>query len=90
LGWKRQIYLKNPFTTPYTMVYNECMENEIVYRMTFEEFCTHMWSENCHERREHGEKEYATLAEYINTGSNKTFLDSEYLKYKKSGRTFLA
>jgi len=66
------------------------MENEIVYRMTFEEFCTHMWSENCHERREHGEQEYPTLAEYINTGHNKSFLDREYNEYKKNGRKFLA
>ena len=58
--------------------------------MTFNEFCTHMWSENCHERRQHGDQEYATLDEYVNTGENKSFLESEYNKFLKNGRTFLA
>ena len=58
--------------------------------MTFEEFCTHMWSENCHERREHGEKEYKSLDEYVNNGSNKSFLDEKYSNYKKNGRIFIA
>tara|TARA_B100001113_G_scaffold51169_1_gene37262 strand:- start:1842 stop:2036 length:195 start_codon:yes stop_codon:yes gene_type:complete len=58
--------------------------------MTFNEFCTHMWSENCHERRQHGDQEYATLDEYVNTGENKSFLETEYNKFLKNGRTFLA
>jgi hypothetical protein len=49
-----------------------------------------MWSENCHERREHGEEEYKSLDEYVNNGSNKSFLDTQYSNYKKNGRTFIA
>ena len=88
MGRKRQIYLKNPFTIPYKMVYNVYMSENNT--MTFEEFCTHMWSENCHERREHGEEEYKSLDEYVNNGSNKSFLDTQYSNYKKNGRTFIA
>ena len=88
MGRKRQIYLKNPFTIPYKMVYNVYMNDEI--KMSFEEFCTHMWSENCHERRNHGEKEYSSIEEYVNTGENKSFLQTEYNKFLINGRTFLA
>jgi len=69
------------------MVYNVYMNEKT---MTFNEFCAHMWGENCHERRNHGEKEYPTLMEYVNTGNNKQFLETEYNKFLKHGRTFLA
>ncbi len=59
-------------------------------KMTFNEFCTHMWAENCHERRQHGDKEYSTLKEYVNFGHNKTYLESEYSKFLKNGRIFTA
>ena len=58
--------------------------------MTFNEFCTHMWAENCHERRQHNETEYPTLKEYINFGHNKSFLETEYRKFLKNGRVFIA
>ena len=87
MGWKGQIYLKNPFTETYSMVYNVYMSET---KMTFNEFCTHMWAENCHERRQHGESEYPTLKEYVNFGQNKSFLETEYGKFLKNGRTFLA
>ena len=70
------------------MRYNVYMNEKNV--MTFNEFCTHMWSENCHERRQHGDQEYSTLEEYVNTGANKSFLESEYEKFLQHGRTFLA
>lgn len=70
------------------MVYNVYMsENN---KMTFEEFCVHMYSENCHERRQHGDQEYSTLEEYVNTGMNTSFLQSEYEKFLQHGRTFVA
>jgi hypothetical protein len=70
------------------MVYNVYMsENN---KMTFEEFCVHMYSENCHERREHNEIEYPSLSEYVNHGENKRFLVSEYNKFLLRPRPFLA
>lgn len=70
------------------MVYNVYMSEK--NNMTFSEFCTHMWSENCHERRQHGDQEYSTLEEYVNTGMNTSFLQSEYEKFLQHGRTFVA
>ena len=45
------------------MVYNVYMNEKT--HMTFEEYCVHMYSENCHERRQHGQREYESISEYV-------------------------
>ena len=34
-------------------------------KQTFSEFCMHMYAENCHERREYGQKEYMSVEAYV-------------------------
>jgi len=70
------------------MVYNVYMNEKTP--MTFEEYCVHMYSENCHERRQHGQKEYESISEYVNNGNNKDFLETQYDKFLIEPRTFLA
>jgi len=51
--------------------------------MTFEQYCSHMYAENCHERREYGQKEYTSMEDYVASGTNKKFL----LEAFEDGRT---
>ena len=47
-------------------------------KQTFSEFCMHMYAENCHERREYGQKEYMSVEAYVDEGTNKEFLQQAY------------
>jgi hypothetical protein len=47
--------------------------------MNFEQYCQHMYAENCHERREYGQIEYASVEEYMNNGRNLIFLNDSFI-----------
>lgn len=42
--------------------------------MTFEEFISHMFDENCVERRAWGEEPYENISEYYSAGYNSSYL----------------
>jgi hypothetical protein len=58
--------------------------------MTFEEYCAHMYGENCHERRQHGQDTYESVDEYVNHGENLRFLQTEFTKHLIEPRDFIA
>jgi len=53
--------------------------NEVI--MEFNDFTTKMYTENCVERRQHGEDQYKTVSEYVANGTNMVFLKQKYQEY---------